>query len=199
MAVPGAGRVIAGRARGIRLAGAGEGVRPMGDRLKEALFAILEPRLRDARVLDLFAGTGAAGIEALSRGAARVTFVESSRVAIATIGRNLASTHLAGPAAEVVQADVLRWLPTAAGPYDVVILDPPYDQPALLEAVLERIGGSATGRPERHVLAREGLLVAKHSSRTPLPERSGLLASERVRRFGDSALTFYRWSEGEEP
>lgn len=205
MRVPGAGRVIAGSARGIRLAGAGAGVRPMGDRLKEALFAILEPRLRGGSVLDLFAGTGGAGIEALSRGAAAVTFVESARPAIAAIERNLAAAHLAGPAARIVQADVGRWLLTATGPFDVVIADPPYERSGLLETVLERVAGAAppTGATlaagGHALLAADGILVAKHGSRTRLPERIGLLASERVRRFGESSLTFYRWSEAEEP
>jgi 16S rRNA (guanine966-N2)-methyltransferase len=203
MPAPGAGRVIAGSARGIRLVGAGAGVRPMGDRLKEALFAILEPRLRGGAVLDLFAGTGAAGIEALSRGAAAVTFVESARPAIAAIERNLAAAHLAGPAARVVQADAGRWLLTATGPFDVVIADPPYDESSLLEAVLERVAGTApptgaTLAAGHTILAPTGILVAKHGSRTRLPERIGLLASERIRRFGESSLTFYAWSEAEE-
>ena len=97
--MPDAGRVIAGRARGIRLAGPADGTRPLGDRVKETLFAILEPDLAGARFLDLFAGSGAAGIEALSRGAAHATFVERDTAAAKVIAGNLDRTHLAGPAA----------------------------------------------------------------------------------------------------
>jgi 16S rRNA (guanine966-N2)-methyltransferase len=182
-----AGRVIAGRARGIRLGGAGEGTRPMGDRVKQSLFAILEPDLRDARVLDLFAGTGAAGIEALSRGAAHATFVERDREAISVIAANLARTHLAGEHAAVVENTVARWLSLPIREHeprwDVVIVDPPYDDPPGLLAALTAIGP---------FVAPTGRVVTKHASLTPPPERVGLLASERVSRFGVTTLTFYR-------
>ena len=92
-----AGRVIAGTARGIRLEAPGPGTRPLADRVKQTLFAILEPDLPGARVLDLFAGSGAAGIEALSRGAASVTFVEHDAVATRVIAANLHRTGLGGP------------------------------------------------------------------------------------------------------
>src|SRR6266542_2894008 len=142
-AVPDAGRVIAGRARGRRLAAPGEGTRPLADRVKETLFAILEPVLPGATVLDLFAGSGAAGIEALSRGAARVVFVDRDRSATAVIERNLRSTGLAGPTSIVRRSDALAYLDGAAatdGPFDVVVLDPPYEDVGLLEAALERLG-----------------------------------------------------------
>src|SRR4029077_12933438 len=92
-----AGRVIAGSAKGIRLEAPGPGTRPLADRVKQTLFAILEPDLPDANVLDLFAGSGAAGIEALSRGAGHVTFVERDRGAAAVIAANIARTGLGGP------------------------------------------------------------------------------------------------------
>jgi 16S rRNA (guanine966-N2)-methyltransferase len=193
-----AGRVIAGRARGIRLASAGEGVRPLGDRLKEALFAILEPELRGAAVLDLFAGSGAGGIEALSRGAASATFVERDGRAVGAIERNIAATHLAGPAAIVVRADVATWLRTSvAGPYDVVLVDPPYGQPDVLRAAIEAI--ARAGRPPQagSILREGGVVVAKHATRADLQAQVGLLASVRDRRVGDSELTFYRWSTPE--
>lgn len=191
-----AGRVVAGSARGLRLVGPGERVRPLGDRLKEALFAMLEPELRGAAFLDLFAGTGAAGIEALSRAAASATFVESGAAALASLERNLAATHLAGDDARVVRADVVAWLGTApGGPYDVILADPPYDEPALLLATLGAI--AAPGPPPHRgaILRGTGVLVAKHASRTVLPAEIGLLRSARERRFGDSRLTFYRWAE----
>lgn len=182
-----AGRVIAGTARGIRLSGPGEGTRPMGDRVKEALFAILEPDIRGARVLDLFAGSGGAGIEALSRGAAHATFVERDHGAVRVIAANLARAHLGGPGAHVVEANVRRWVADAAreieAPFDIVIADPPYDDPALLVATLEALGPR---------LAPDARVVAKHARQTPPPARVGLLASERERRFGETTLTFYR-------
>ncbi len=184
-----AGRVIAGSARGIRLAAPGEGTRPLADRVKQALFAILEPDLPGARVLDLFAGSGAGGIEALSRGARAAVFVDRDPGTIATIRANLARTHLAGASAVVVQADAVRWAADAAGPvagpYDLVLVDPPYDRPELLAAALERLG---TGR----LLAPGGQVVAKHFWKDRPPGRVGLLASVRERRFGETALTFFR-------
>jgi 16S rRNA (guanine966-N2)-methyltransferase len=183
-----AGRVIAGTARGTRLeAPAGDATRPMGDRVKQTLFAILEPDLRDAHVLDLFAGSGAAGIEALSRGAAHATFVERDRGAAAVIATNLGRTRLAGGRAHIVRAEVVGWLagpdPAAAGPFDVVIADPPYAEPEILTSVLEALGSR---------LAPRARVVAKHFWRDPPPARVGLLASERERRFGETTLTFYR-------
>ena len=183
-----AGRVIAGRAAGRRLAAPGEGTRPLADRVKQTLFAILEPDLPGARVLDLFAGSGAAGIEALSRGAAGAVFVERDGRAARTIGENLRATGLAGPAAVVVQSDALGWLrrDVVGGPFAVVIVDPPYAETGLLGDILARLG--AADAP----LAAGARVVAKHFWRDRPPERIGLLASERERRFGETALTFYR-------
>ncbi len=103
-----AGRVIAGSARGVRLVAPGEGTRPLADRVKQTLFAILEPDLEGARVLDLFAGSGAGGIEALSRGAASATFVEKDQGAASVIDANLRATGLAGEAVAIVRWDVIR-------------------------------------------------------------------------------------------
>jgi 16S rRNA (guanine966-N2)-methyltransferase len=179
-----AGRVIAGTARGIRLEAPGSGTRPLADRVKQTLFAILEQDLKGARVLDLFAGSGAAGIEALSRGANSATFVEHDAGAVRVIAANLARTGLAGPAAVVVRDDAVRWLRRAATePFDVVILDPPYDRKDLLVEALEALGP---------VVVPDGRVVAKHFWRDAPPATLGLLASERDRRFGETALTFYR-------
>ena len=185
-----AGRVIAGTARGTRLDAPGEATRPLGDRVKQTLFAILEPDLRDASVLDLFAGSGAAGIEALSRGAAHATFVERDRTAAAVIATNLGRTRLAGQRARIVRAEALGWLTgpeaAAAGTFDVVIVDPPYAATALMAAALEAVGP---------LLAPGARVVAKHFWREPPPAVIGLLASERERRFGETTLTFYRRAE----
>lgn len=186
-----AGRVIAGSARGVRLRGPGEGTRPLADRVKQTLFAILEPDLDGARVLDLFAGSGAGGIEALSRGAAAATFVEKDQGAAAVIEANLRATGLAGPAATIIRWDVMRWLgePNADESFDLVLVDPPYAETEVLGRVLALLG-----RPDAP-LASGARVVAKHFWRDRPPDRIGLLASERDRRFGETALTFYRREE----
>lgn len=164
--------------------------RPLADRVKEALFAILEPSLRGVTMLDLFAGSGAGGIEALSRGASGAVFVERDSTAVASIRANLERTHLAGAHARVVQRDVGLWLAgedrRSEAPFGLVFVDPPYDQAPLLQATLEALGAPGFG------LDAEAIVVAKHFWRDQPVERIGLLASERVRRFGDTALTFYR-------
>jgi 16S rRNA (guanine966-N2)-methyltransferase len=184
-----AGRVIAGTARGTRLAAPGGGTRPLGDRVKETLFAVLEPDLPRAAFLDLFAGSGAAGIEALSRGAEHATFVERDPAAVRVIAANLERARVADRAS-VVRADVLEWLrgtrSAGAGPFAVVVVDPPYGQPELLVTVLEALDPRLT--PGARV-------VTKHFWRNQPPTRVGLLASERARRFGETALTFYRREE----
>ena len=187
-----AGRVIAGTAKGIRLRAPGPGTRPLADRVKQTLFAILEPDLPGAAVLDLFAGSGAGGIEALSRGARLATFVEKDQGAAAVIEANLRATGLAGPAASVVRWDAVRWLdePSGAARFDVVLVDPPYADTETLARILERLG--ARDAP----LAATARVVAKHFWRDRPPERVGMLAVERERRFGETALTFYR-REGE--
>ncbi len=188
--MPNAGRVIAGRARGIRLVGPGGDTRPLGDRVKQTLFAILEPDLPDARVLDLFAGSGAAGLEALSRAAGHVTFVDRDPAAVKAIAANLEKTHLAGPAARTVGTDVLRWLADAARSveprYDIVIVDPPYRDATVMAAALAAV---------EPIVAPGGRVVAKHAVASPPPAAVGLLASERERRFGETTLTFYRRAE----
>jgi 16S rRNA (guanine966-N2)-methyltransferase len=195
--VPEAGRVIAGSAKGIRLRAPGPGTRPIADRVKQTLFAILEPEIGGARVLDLFAGSGAGGIEALSRGAASAVFVEKDQGAAAVIDANLRAAGLADANATVIRWDVVRWLAEAstdAGePFDLVLVDPPYAETEMMTRVL-----AALGAPEAP-LAPDARVVAKHFWRDKPPERIGRLAVERDRRFGETALTFYRRTTSEEP
>jgi 16S rRNA (guanine966-N2)-methyltransferase len=195
-----AGRVIAGTAKGRALVSPGEGTRPLGDRVKQTLFAILEPTIRGRAFLDVFAGSGAAGIEALSRGAASAVFVERDAGAVAAIHRNLAATGLAGPAARVDRFQVGTWFNALvkgegrpAGPFAAILIDPPYDLPELLEAALESIASAGPGV----ILERDGVAVAKHFSKAPPPARIGLLRSARERRFGETTLTFLRWADPE--
>ncbi|MBW3614180.1 MAG: 16S rRNA (guanine(966)-N(2))-methyltransferase RsmD [Actinobacteria bacterium] len=166
-------RVVAGVARGRRLvAPKGEATRPTSDFVREAVFATLGSYidLEGATVLDLFAGTGALGIEALSRGAGRAVFVDHDRRAVAAIRANLASTGV-GPG-EVHQADVLRWLDrTENRPFDVVFADPPYRWDGWPE-LLGRLDG--------------GLLVLEAGSQVALGDRFELL---KVKRYGDTFVT----------
>jgi 16S rRNA (guanine(966)-N(2))-methyltransferase RsmD len=190
-----AGRVIAGSARGVRLAAPGPGTRPLTDRVKQTLFGILEPELEDAVVLDLFAGSGAGGIEALSRGAASADFVDKDPGACRAISENLRRTGFAG-SARVIRRDAVTWLAAATAEasagtgtrYDVVLVDPPYADTASLVRVLDGVGA---------IVRDGGIVVSKHFWRDAPPARIGLLASERERRFGETALTFYRRTASE--
>lgn len=143
-------RVIAGTARGMRLGRVPAGTRPLSDRAREGLFSSLGDRVRDARCADLFAGTGAVGIEALSREASRCAFVDSSSSAIRTIRKNLARTGLTDRA-EVTRADVGRYLVRPGEPLDLAFLDPPY---ALSEATIrEALGALRTRLSEGAIVA----------------------------------------------
>ena len=173
-------RVIAGTARGRALvAPRGSATRPIADRVKETLFAILGDRVPDARVLDLYAGSGAVGIEALSRGAAHCDFVERDRPAVAAIRENLERAAVTDRGSVHVE-DVLRYLAVPGGDrFSLAILDPPYNERAIL-APLERLIGR---------LAPGAMVVVKHHWRTPIQLPQGLTAW-RERRFGETTLTF---------
>jgi 16S rRNA (guanine(966)-N(2))-methyltransferase RsmD len=158
--------------------------------VREALFDVLGPAVAGARVLDLFAGTGAVGIEALSRGAARVVLVERDPSALRALRANLTALGASRAAARVLAGDVLRVLADLGaqeGPFDLVFLDPPYTT-TLAARTLQALG--ATG------VCRNGTeVVVQHSTRIELPAVPDLVAHRRPRRFGDSALTFFRAEE----
>jgi 16S rRNA (guanine966-N2)-methyltransferase len=181
--VPEAGRVIAGAARGRRLLHPGTGTRPFADRVKQAIFGSLEPVLPGARVLDLFAGSGAGGIEALSRGAGSCDFVERDPNAARVIEENLRRTGLGGPAARVHRRDVRAYLAGATGPFDVVLVDPPFGDAVMLD-VLRQLGAGGLLRPT-------SVVVARHFWRDALPERSGRLVRMRERRVGEGVVSVY--------
>lgn len=184
----GAGRVIAGSAGGILLLAPGAGTRPLADRAKQAVFGALEPVLHGAAVLDVCAGSGAAGIEALSRGAGRAVFVERDATAVRVIGENLRRAGVADRASLVRRDAVaaLRALAAAGDRFDVAIVDPPYVDAGLRDAILAVLGDR--GGP----LAPDATVVATSHWREPPAEKVGLLRSVRVRRFGETAMTFYR-------
>lgn len=172
-------RVIAGTARGIVLtAPRGRATRPITDRVKETLFAILADRVPAARAIDLYAGSGAIGIEALSRGAASVDFVERDRSALAAVRANLERTHLS-TSAGVHGGDVERFLATANGAWSLAFLDPPYEGRDMVTALLAL-------RPH---LEPGAMVVVKHFWRTEIPAVDGL-TPVRQRRFGETMLTF---------
>ncbi len=169
-------RVIAGEFKGRRLH-TPPGARPTADRVKEALFSILGARVQDARVLDLFAGSGALGIEALSRGAASATFVDDDAVAIRAVERNLHG-------AETVRRNALSYLRTAreqAHQYDLVFLDPPY-------RLAERYGRELS-EPLAAVLAPAGMVVSESDRRTALALPDLALIDER--RYGDTLIRLH--------
>ena len=190
--MPEAGRVVTGVAGGLRLEAPGTGTRPLSDKVKQALFSMVEAEREDVwerPMLDLFAGSGAAGIEALSRGAPAAVLVEKDGRASGVIRRNLERTRLTD-GATVVRKDVLSWLaagPSEPAPFGSVVLDPPYPQAADLVAALEALGDAAGGW-----LDQEAVVVAKHFWKDAPPERVGSLVRRRDRRFGETALSVYR-------
>ena len=175
-------RVIAGELKGRRLKSpAWDGLRPTSDKLRETLFNILAPRLAGARVLDGYAGTGAIGIEAISRGAAWVSFADSDRRAQALIADNLAHCGVTNGYA-IIRATVARALgDAAAASFDIILLDPPYEDREV-DAVVATAGAA---------LAPGGVLVVEHARRRTTPDAAGPLIRVRQVISGDSALSFY--------
>jgi 16S rRNA (guanine(966)-N(2))-methyltransferase RsmD len=177
-------RVIAGSLKGRRLKTPDwDGLRPTSDKLRETLFNILAPRIGGTRLLDAYAGTGALGIEALSRGAAAVTFVEEDRRAQALIESNLALCRI-DTGYNLVRGGIdhaVAALQTSRfEPFDIVLLDPPYDMPG--HAALMKIDT---------LVAPDGVVVLEHARRTVAPEQAGRLVRVREVRSGDSMLTCY--------
>lgn len=188
--MPDAGRVITGVAGGLRLEASGSATRPFSDKVKQALFSILEAEREDIwerPALDLYAGSGAIGIEALSRGAPRAVLVERDGRAVAVIRRNLERTRLLGEA-RVVRRDVLSFLvtPIEEAPFGSVVMDPPYAQVADLIASLERLAAGDGW------LDDDAVVAAKHFWKDAPPAQVGSLTRIRERRFGETALSVYR-------
>jgi len=181
-------RVIAGEAKGRTLVAArGGGTRSATDRIRETLFAILEPRLGEARVLDLFAGAGTLGIEALSRGASSATFVERAAAALTALRRNLAATGFA-ERSRVVGKDVIGFLDAGgAGPYDVVFCDPPFADVPLLDVTLAHPNLRALLAPDAVVVAR---VMRKHPPALPADATVA-----RVKDIGEESLVFVRYRQ----
>jgi 16S rRNA (guanine966-N2)-methyltransferase len=172
-------RVIAGTFRSRRLKTLpGLSVRPTPDRLRETLFNVLAPEIEGAVFLDAYAGSGAVGIEAISRGARHAILFDRSPGAIEVIRENLDSLGI-GPEATVVRGNALTLLPKHAA--DIVFLDPPYSHPRDYTAALELLNGTSSR-----------LVIAQHSSHLALPESAAALKQTRVLRQGSNVLSFYR-------
>lgn len=171
-------RMTGGSFRGRGLA-VPPGARPTEGRVREALFSIWGDRLDRARVLDLFAGSGVVGLEALSRGALTVLFVDESLRAVKTLEENAAQL---GEKVEVRKLPLPSGLARLAGPYDLVFADPPY--------AFTEYGSLLAGLVP--LLAPDAEVVVEHSSRKELPVEAGALVRTGVRRYGESALSFYR-------
>lgn len=182
-------RIIAGEFRGRVLKSPPDlKTRPTSDRLRETLFNIIAPRIDDeTRFLDLCAGTGAIGIEAISRGSAFVTFVDRSKRSCALIEENLDKLGIADDATEILGVEA----ETFAGrehkkPWDIAFFDPPYD--ADYSLVMHEFGSNRT------LLADDGLLIVEHHTKHPLPDLTGSIRRWRIVKQGESSLSFYERS-----
>jgi 16S rRNA (guanine(966)-N(2))-methyltransferase RsmD len=187
-------RVIAGSLRSRTLAAPpGLATRPTSDRLRETLFNVLAPRIQCAEFLDLYAGSGAVGIEALSRGAVRVEFVERAPAALKVLRGNLGKLGLTAGFrvhAAAVGATLRKMrshsAPSGGTSFDLVFLDPPYDAAEEYAATLGLLGGSAA-----ELLADGALVIAEHRRKERLEDHYGSLARTRLLEQGDAALSFY--------
>jgi 16S rRNA (guanine966-N2)-methyltransferase len=162
-------------------------MRPTSDRLRETLFNILGPAVEDSLFVDVYAGTGAIGIEAISRGAREVIFIEAHAASAGLIGENLAILGV-GEGAEVIEAAALRGMEKLAARHrmaDFIFLDPPYEKAEEYLLVLEFLD-------ESRLLAPRGLAIVEHSSKMELPERFDRLERTRLVEQGDASLSFYR-------
>jgi len=178
-------RIIAGSARGLRLAPVPDGTRPLADRAREGLFSSLGAEVDGAAVLDLYAGTGAVGIEALSRGAARAVFVDSSMEAVRTIRENLGRAKLSDRA-HVHRRDIAKAVHADLGRFDLVFLDPPYALAGdVLEAVLAALAGRGT-------VSEGGLVVLTREIKNSTPVIPVNWRSDRRLSYGDAAVLVYR-------
>jgi 16S rRNA (guanine966-N2)-methyltransferase len=190
-------RVIAGKFRSRSIKSLkGLALRPTSDRLRETLFNVLADRVPDARFVDAFAGTGAVGIEALSRGAREVIFIENHVAAVALIRKNLQALGIQS-LGHVVTLDALRGLkrmaekpPATSSLVDIVFLDPPYAATQEYRSVLTFLGTAP-------FLGEGSLVIAEHRSSVDLPETFGSLSRVRALRQGDATLSFYRFTSND--
>jgi 16S rRNA (guanine966-N2)-methyltransferase len=189
-------RIIAGTYRGFHLRSLkGSNLRPTSDQMRQTLFDVLGPAVRGSRFLDAYAGSGAVGLEALSRGATTVVLIESHRAAVELIGKNLEALGTSPKIVRVLASQVANGLERLAAEnalFDYVFLDPPYAEVGEYHRVLRGLSRSALITPESTV-------IAEHSRHMRLEEGYGRLAQVRLLRHGDSQLAFYRLKSGFAP
>lgn len=182
-------RVISGSKRGMKLAGFdGEAIRPTTDRVKENIFNMIAPYVPDARALDLFAGTGALSIEAVSRGAAGAVLCESASASVKIIEQNLEKTGFSG-LCRLERGDCFSFLSRNTEAYDLIFLDPPYNT-GLLDQALNRI-------VQQKCLAADGIIVAECDG----PEKPAAikgLSLQKEKKYGRTYILIYTWDRGEQ-
>lgn len=181
-------RVITGQARGRRLLSPeGDAVRPTSEVAKEAIFSILQNETPGAHVLDLFAGSGQLGIEALSRGAVLCVFVDNSRAAGKIVAENLKKTELEG-SARVLTNDYAAFLSSTGEKFDIALLDPPYEK-GILQKALPRVAA---------VMVQTGVILCETDRGEELPETAGEFKKHKEYRYGKAKVTTYRREREEE-
>ncbi|TCS93099.1 16S rRNA (guanine(966)-N(2))-methyltransferase RsmD [Hazenella coriacea] len=180
-------RIIAGTARGTKLKMVpGKHVRPTADRVKESLFQVIGPRFDGDNILDLFAGSGALALEALSRGANQAILVDQSKSSIETIRVNVAATKMSNQV-EIIRRDAraaIHLLKKKGLQFDIIFLDPPYLENLLIPVIQSIV--------KEELLKEEGLVVAEYPSREQLPEKFGALVETRRLDYGDTTISLYR-------
>ncbi len=176
-------RITSGKLKGLKLKTPRfTGLRPMTERTRKALFDILGPRVQGARVLDLFCGTGAVGLEALSRGAKQVVFVDANPRSLSLVRENLKHARMLGQAS-LKRLTLPQGLDRLRGPFDLIFVTPPYDQ--VLGALVVKT------LPPR-LLAPEALVIVEERQGTSLPKETDILTLVQERRYGEAQLSFYR-------
>lgn len=183
-------RVISGSARGLKLKSPkGMDVRPTTDRVKESLFNIINNYILESFVLDLFSGTGSLGIETLSRGAERCTFVDSSKDSIEIIKENLKNTRFIDKG-EVIFSDVINAInkfSVRRDKFDIVFMDPPYLKNLIIPTLKEI--------SKRGILEEDGIIIVEHDIKDVIPDNVDKLYKYREKKYGNTILSFFAWEE----
>ena len=175
-------RIITGSVKGKRLlTPKGENTRPTSDRVKEGIFSVIQFDIEGRTVLDLFAGSGQMGIEALSRGAECAVFVDNSRDSIEIIKKNLQNTEL-GTKSRILQSDYISFLSGKGEQFDIAFLDPPYENGLLFKAL--------TALPQR--MKQTGMVICEHPSTETLPDKIESFIKQKTYRYGNTSVTIYR-------
>ena len=186
-------RVISGKVRGLKLdTPKNQDVRPTIDRVKESLFNMINPYIRESNVLDLFAGTGSLGIECLSRGAKNCVFVDKSRESINIVKSNVKKARVENESTilNIDFKDAVKRLSTQNQKFDVIFMDPPYYENMFIDC-LKSID-------ELNLLHEDGIIVVEHDTKDQFEETIGRLVKTRDKKYGNTTMTFYKWEEQNE-